>query len=185
MFVQSDVNFPMDIQLALIEAEHPVVLPLENKQTKKNLCSFGLQIRRFMCHCLATLFSEAAFWFLAPSPADPHNQTLQWPIFSGWLHWLAENEWSSQRNAAGQWIWQDTRPLGVGVVFQDRGWECGHKRWVGWGGSYLFDLRLFDFLQSNSDPLCLQFGSLLLLDRHTGEWLLQASFTQLKTITYM
>lgn len=37
----------------------------------------------------------------------------------------------------------------------------GARRTRGW--SYLFDLRLLDFLQGNSDPLCLQFGSLLLL----------------------
>lgn len=37
----------------------------------------------------------------------------------------------------------------------------GARRTRGW--SYLFDLRLLDFLQGNSDPLRLQFGSLLLL----------------------
>lgn len=50
----------------------------------------------------------------------------------------------------------------------------GARRMRGW--SYLFDLRLLDFLQGNSDPLRLQFGSLLLLV-DTGKWL-QQSFTQ-------
>lgn len=95
-----------------------------------------------------------------------HNQTLQWPIFSA-LHRLAVNEVHKEMQSAVDLTRQQLLCMFNNV-----------ERW-----SYLFDLCLFDFFQGNSDLLCLQFGSLLLLDGHTGTWLIQLSSHNHKTQT--
>lgn len=70
-----------------------------------------------------------------------------------------------KENAGEKWIWQ-------GGDFTGSERSVNKEK-----GSYLFDLRFFDFLQGNSDPFRFQFGCLFLLDK-TIERVIQASLTR-------
>lgn len=70
-----------------------------------------------------------------------------------------------KENAGEKWIWQ-------GGDFTESERSVNKEK-----GSYLFDLRFFDFLQGNSDPFRFQFGCLFLLDK-TIERVIQASLTR-------
>lgn len=104
-------------------------------------------------------FSEARLCFLAPSSSRrthiiKHCNDLFSACFTASL-WM-----KFTKKCGVHKIWQD-KSEGLHIPALSKSQRV--KRW-----SYLFDLCLLDFLQGDSDLLRLQFGSLLLLDEHTG-----------------